>query len=78
MRALWLNEVDAEGRVPLGRGAAGGKLLRANFEQLESAILARGRVSAEQFARDLARLDESDFRRPSPVMWAAWGRRPAS
>jgi SAM-dependent methyltransferase len=79
LRALGLLEVDAEGRVPLWRGgAAGGTLLRANFEQLRDAILATGRVSAEGFERDLARLDDEDFMRPSSVMWAAWGRQPGS
>ena len=79
LRASGLVDVDAEARVPLWRGgAAGGALLRANFEQLKGPILAAGRVDADQFARDLARLDEADFMRPSSVMWAAWGRRPAS
>jgi hypothetical protein len=78
LRALGLADVNAEGRVPLWRGgAAGGALLRANFEQLRDAILATGRVTADQFAHDLARLGDEDFMRPSPVMWAAWGRRPA-
>ncbi len=75
--ALGLADVDAEGRVPLWRGGvAGAAVLRANFEQLRDAILTAGRVTATQFERDLARLDDEDFVRPSPVMWAAWGRRP--
>jgi SAM-dependent methyltransferase len=79
LRALGLLDVDAEGRVPLWRGrAAGGALLRANFEQLRDAILATGRVTAAEFTRDVARLDDEGFMRPSPVMWAAWGRRPAA
>jgi SAM-dependent methyltransferase len=77
LRASGLVDVNAEGRVPLWRGgAAGGALLRANFEQLRDAILATGRVGPEEFAHDLARLDDEDFMRPSSVMWAAWGRRP--
>jgi hypothetical protein len=79
LRALGLVDVDAEGRVPLWRGrAAGADLLRANFEQLRDAILATGRVTVAEFARDVARLDDDTFMRPSPVMWAAWGRQPAS
>ena len=78
LQALGLVEIDAEGRVPLWRGrAAGGDLLRSNLEQLRDAIIATGRVTAEEFARDAARLDDEGFMRPSPVMWAAWGRRPA-
>jgi SAM-dependent methyltransferase len=77
LQASGLVNVEAEGRVPLWRGrAAGGALLRANFEQLREAILATGRVTAEEFTCDLARVDEEDFMRPSPIMWAAWGRRP--
>jgi SAM-dependent methyltransferase len=76
LRALGLADVDGEGRVPLWRGrAAGGALLRANFEQLRDAILATGRLTAKEFERDLARLDDEGFMRPSSVMWAAWGRR---
>lgn len=77
LRTLGLVEVDAEGRVPLWRGrAAGGDLLRANFAQLREAILATGRLTVEEFERDLKRLDDEAFMRPSPLMWAAWGRRP--
>jgi hypothetical protein len=50
-------------------------LMRANFEQLREDILATGHITADQFERDLARLDDEDFVRPSSVMWAAWGRR---
>jgi SAM-dependent methyltransferase len=71
-----LIDVDAEGRVPLWRGRHyGGMLMRANFEQLREDILATGHITADQFERDLARLDDEDFVRPSSVMWAAWGRR---
>ena len=77
LRALGLADVDAEGRVLLWRGGgAGAALLRANFLQLRDAILTEGRVTATQFEHDLARLEEEDFVRPSPVMWAAWGRLP--
>ena len=54
LRASGLVDVDAEARVPLWKGGgAGGALLRANFEQLRDAILATGRISPEEFARDL-------------------------
>lgn len=74
---IGLVDVDAEGRVPLWRGADyGGMLMRANFEQLRDEILATGRISERQFELDLARLNDKDFVRPSSVMWAVWGRRP--
>jgi len=73
---IGLVDVDAEGRVPLWRGGRyGGMLMRANFEQLREEILATGRITEQEFERDLARLDGEDFVRPSSVMWAAWGRR---
>ena len=72
-----LVDVDAEGRIPLWRGGGyGGMLMRANFEQLRDEILATGKITAEQFNRDLARLDDENCVRPSSIMWAAWGRRP--
>jgi hypothetical protein len=39
-------------------------------------MIGGGHVTAEEFERDLTRLDEEDFRMPSPILWAAWGRRP--
>jgi len=74
-RQIGLVDVEAEGRVPLWRGGGyGGILMRANLEQLREDILATGRITQDQFERDLARLDDEEFVRPSSVMWAAWGR----
>jgi len=74
-RQIGLVDVGAEGRVPLWRGGGyGGILMRANLEQLREDILATGRITQDQFERDLARLDDEEFVRPSSVMWAAWGR----
>jgi hypothetical protein len=52
------------------------RLARLNFEQLHDAILATGTVTAEEFAADLARLEDADFAWRSPILWTAWGRRP--
>ncbi|HEY6088697.1 MAG TPA: methyltransferase domain-containing protein [Gemmatimonadaceae bacterium] len=74
---IGLVDVDAEGRVPLWRGGGyGGALMRANLEQLRDDILATGRITLDQFERDLARLEDEKCVRPSSVMWAVWGRRP--
>jgi hypothetical protein len=35
-----------------------------------------GYVTQREFEEDIARLDDPTFVMPSPVMWAAWGRRP--
>ena len=77
LRARGLAEVGAEGRVLLWQGGgAGGALLRANFEQLRAPIIAAEGLTAEEFERQLAQLDDPDLLNPAPVMWAVWGRRP--
>ncbi len=52
-------------------------MFRANIEQLRAAIEREGVVTPAEVEADLARLDDPEFALPSPVMWAAWGRRPA-
>jgi SAM-dependent methyltransferase len=72
-----LVSVDAEGRVLMLRhGSPGVLMLRANYEQLRSAMLAQGYITREQFETDLDRLQDPHFAMPSSVMWSAWGRRP--
>jgi hypothetical protein len=71
-----LADVGAEAAATVWRGGTpGARLMRANFEQLRDDLVASGAVTDEEFASDLARLDEPDFAAPSPVMWAVWGRR---
>ena len=77
MRAHGLTDVDAEGRVFLLRaGSPWADLLRANFEQLRAAISETEGLTAEEFDREVAHLDDPDLLNPSAVMWAVWGRRP--
>lgn len=77
LRAAGLTDVGAEGRVFLWRGrSTGATLMRLNFEQLREPILATGQVTAEEYAADLARLDDEGFEIRSPILWTAWGRRP--
>ena len=76
LRAHGLHPVAAEGRIFMWPGRSiGTELMRANLEQLRQAIIESGRITAAEFERDLARLDDGDFLAPSPVMWSAWGRR---
>jgi len=35
-----------------------------------------GEISEQEFADDMARLDDPDFLMPSAALWAVWGRRP--
>jgi hypothetical protein len=74
--AQGLVSVAAEARVFMWQGGSPGtSLMRANFEQLRREILDAGYVTAEEFRLDLARLNDADFLTPSPILWAAWGRR---
>jgi hypothetical protein len=45
------------------------------IEQLRGEILARGLISEPQLKRDLEGLGGDDFAFPSPILWAAWGRK---
>jgi SAM-dependent methyltransferase len=75
LRHAGLGKVATDSRSFVWRGgSAGAKLLRANFVQLRDAVLRAG-VTANEFAADLARLDDPSVSVPSPVMWAAWGQR---
>jgi SAM-dependent methyltransferase len=79
MRALGLADVRAEARLSMWYGGSpGASLTRANFEQLHAVLIASGLLSEEEWQLDIRRLDDPDFVVPSPIMWTAWGRRPAT
>jgi SAM-dependent methyltransferase len=79
LRALGLVDVSAEGWLSMWTdGSAGAALLRSNLEQLSEAMIQSGYITAEQLARDMARLDDPNFVTPSPTLWAVQGRRPQS
>jgi SAM-dependent methyltransferase len=77
LRAHGLVSVAAEGRILMWHGRSpGASLLRSNYEQLRSAMIDAAYVSEKEFDQDLARLHDPSFIMPSPILWAAWGRRP--
>jgi ubiquinone/menaquinone biosynthesis C-methylase UbiE len=77
LEAAGLEHVEMEGRARVVRGGTvGARLLQANYAQLRPQMLAGG-LSAEQFAADVAQLDDPRFEMRAPVMWTAWGRRRA-
>lgn len=77
-QALGLVDVGAEGRSFMwSAGSPGPALMRTNFEQLRADMIAAGYVTEDEFEHDLAALGNADFRMPSPVLWAAWGRKRA-
>lgn len=76
-RSLGLVDVDAEGRLSMVRACSQfAALLKASFERRRDAMIEAGYITAEEFDRDLARMEMPDFVMPSPIMWTAWGRRP--
>jgi SAM-dependent methyltransferase len=76
MQALGLTEIGAEGRIfSWTGGSPGAWVIRSGIEQLREAILATGRISDDEVAADLARLDDPAFAFTSPLLWAVWGRR---
>lgn len=43
--------------------------------KLDGTLVGTGYITEKEFERDFARLDETNFLTPSPILWAAWGRR---
>jgi SAM-dependent methyltransferase len=77
-RAQGLADIGAEARLfMVPSGSPGADLVRANVEQLRSAMIDAGHVTADEIDQDLARLDDPQFMMPSSIMWTAWGRRTA-
>src|SRR5438552_3865147 len=77
LRAHGLVNVEAEACIFMwDSGSPGVSLLRANFEQLHRNMIDAGYITEKEFNEDIARLDDSNFMMPSPIMWTAWGRRP--
>jgi ubiquinone/menaquinone biosynthesis C-methylase UbiE len=75
-RRLGLADIGSEGRVFMWRGgSSGADHMRANIEQLRTEIVGSGLASESEFQQDLMRLSQDEFAFPSPIMWAAWGRR---
>ena len=73
-----LADVACEGRVSMWRGAqAGGALWRLTIIQVREPMLASGLVSEADIEHVLALCDDPAFASVSPIVMAAWGRRPA-
>ena len=71
-----LDDVDSEGRTFLWRGGSlGAAMIRANCQQLRTAILDTGLVTRRQFEEDVDRMTNPTFALRCPILWATWGRR---
>jgi SAM-dependent methyltransferase len=76
LKALGLADLQAEGRTFLWpTRSPGTSLMRTNYEQLRSAMIASGYATGEEIDEDITRLDDPEFLMPSPILWAVWGRR---
>jgi SAM-dependent methyltransferase len=77
LSSLGLSDVEAEGHISVWRGgSAGAGLLRSNFDQLHDAMISSGKLTEQEFAEDIARLEDPRIMWPSPIMWTARGRKP--
>ena len=83
---LLANELEASGLVQVGVEAtvslwggksAGTNLMKLNFEEMREPMVSSGLITEEEYEADLKRIDGQDFLMPSPMMWTAWGRKPA-
>jgi SAM-dependent methyltransferase len=72
-----LTDTGSEGRAAMWRGgAAGGRSWRLSINQLRDTIIALDLLSPTEFEAALALCDDPRLIVMSPVMMAAWGRRP--
>ena len=78
LRAAGLVEVGMEGHFAVWPGSsARAHLDRANFEQVRGEGVALGLITTDVLEQALALLEDPAIAFSSPVMFSAWGRRPA-
>lgn len=79
LRSAGLDDVQADGRVYVMRGAHPSSTLpRYTFERVRAPLVASGALTKADFAEAFALFDDAATALMSPVMMAAWGRRPAN
>jgi SAM-dependent methyltransferase len=72
-----LTDVAGEGRVSMWRGGeAGGTVWRLALSQLREPMLASGLVTSADIDAGIALCHDPSFAFVSPIVMAAWGRRP--
>jgi SAM-dependent methyltransferase len=78
LHACGLVEVGMEGHFAVWPGgSARARLDRVNFEQVRVEAVERGLVTDDELKQALALLADPAIAFSSPVMFSAWGRRPA-
>jgi len=72
-----LTDTGSDGRAAMWRGGGpGGRIWRLSIDQLRDPIITSGLMSATEIDAALALCDDPRLTTMSPVMMAAWGRRP--
>jgi 2-polyprenyl-3-methyl-5-hydroxy-6-metoxy-1,4-benzoquinol methylase len=78
LRAEGLDEVGMEGHLAVWAGGSErARLDRANVEQVRAEAVARGLITDDEIDQGLALLEDPTVAFSSPVLFSAWGRRPA-
>jgi SAM-dependent methyltransferase len=78
LKAAGLTEVGMEGHLAVREGGSPGTSIdAANYAQVRREAVAKGLITDAEIDAALRRLDSPDFAVFSPVMFTAWGRRPA-
>jgi len=79
LRAEGLVEVGMEGQLAVWPGGSErAPLDKANFEQVRDEALEHGLLTEQEITDVLALMDDPLFAFSSPIMFSAWGRRPAN
>jgi SAM-dependent methyltransferase len=77
LRAHGLADVAAEGRLFVFQGGtSGADLTRAGISQTRNEMIDAEAITEAEIEHDLLQLNSANFMMPSPIMWAARGRRP--
>ena len=79
LEAQQLGACEAEGRLAVwrgGPGSVGPTLVRLTFDQIGPALVGAGWATEQDLGDLYALLEDPAFRFISPVVMAAWGRRP--
>src|SRR5262245_41795828 len=78
LKEAGLTEVDMEGHLAVREGGSpAASLDAANLAQVREEAVAKGLITDAEIDAVLERLNAPDFAVFSPVMFSAWGRRPA-
>lgn len=79
LKALGLSDVAAEGRAYLMEGGSpGARWFRLSMQQLRGRLVGPGMLSDAEVDRMLALFEDPAWSALSPLIVAAWGRRPAA